>query len=101
PTGVATGVRPPVTLAAPADLTAATNPYSVAVGDLNGDGKPDLAVVVDYISRDTNEVAVLLNTTAPGASTPTFAAKQEFTTGSVPESVAIGDFNGDGLPALA
>ena len=39
-----------------------SNPISVAIGDLNGDGKPDLAVA-NY-TGDT--VAVLLNTTGLG-----------------------------------
>lgn len=37
-----------------------TRPFSLADGDLNGDGKPDLAVA----NLDTNDVSVLLNTTA-------------------------------------
>ena len=45
-------------------------------------------------------MSVLLNTTAPGAATPSFAAKQDFTTGSGPVSVAVGDLNGDGKPDL-
>src|SRR5262249_40680782 len=46
-------------------------------------------------------VSVLLNTTAPGATTPTFAARQTFATGSSPWSVALGDLNGDYRPDLA
>jgi hypothetical protein len=34
-------------------------PYSVAVGDFNGDGKPDLAVA----NSDSNNVSVLINNT--------------------------------------
>jgi len=33
----------------------------VVVGDFNGDGKPDLAVV----NSQSNNVSVLINTTAP------------------------------------
>ena len=43
---------------------------------------------------------MLLNTTAPGATAPSFAAQQAFAIGS-PESVSVADFNGDGKPDLA
>jgi len=59
---------------------------SAAVGDFNGDGEPDLAVV----NQSSNSVSVLLNTTAPGSTAPSFAAKEDFATGSIPNSVAVG-----------
>ena len=43
---------------------------------------------------------MLLNTTAPGATTPSFAAQQTFATGSDPVSVTAADLNGDGKPDL-
>jgi len=64
----------------------------VAIGDLNGDGKPDL-VTANYGS---NTVSVLL-----GDGNGTFGAKSDFATGSNPYSVAIGDLNGDGKSDLA
>jgi len=73
------------------------NPFSVVVGDFNGDGKPDLAVA----SEGDNAVTVLLDTTAAGATAPSFAGPQTFTVGGAPKSVAVGDFNGDGRPDLA
>ncbi|HEX3447493.1 MAG TPA: FG-GAP-like repeat-containing protein [Isosphaeraceae bacterium] len=73
------------------------DPVSAAVGDFNGDGEPDLAVANQF----SNSVSLLLNTTAAGSNTPNFAAKQDFATGSIPNSVAIGDFNGDNRPDLA
>jgi hypothetical protein len=66
----------------------------VAAADINGDGKPDLAVV----NRNDDTVSVLLNTTPTGASTPSFAPQQTFATGHIPKSVAVGDLNGDGKP---
>jgi trimeric autotransporter adhesin len=71
-------------------------PTSVSAADLNGDGVPDLLVA----NRDDDTASVLLNTTAPGASTPSFAAQQEFATGGAPSAVTTADLNGDGKPDL-
>ena len=73
-----------------------TNPYSVTVADVNGDGKPDLIVA----NVNANTISVLLNTTAPGATTPSFAVQQIFATGTSPYSVTVADVNGDGMPDL-
>jgi len=63
---------------------------SLAVGDFNGDGKPDLAVV-----NGDNTVSVLL---AKGDGS--FQAHVDYSTGVNPSSLVIGDFNGDGKPDL-
>ena len=55
------------------------------MGDLNGDGGLDLAVA----NQGSTTVSVLLNTTAPGAATPSFAPKQDFATGAGPFSVTV------------
>ena len=78
--------------AAKQDFATGTSPRSVTVGDLNGDGQLDLAGA----NVGSNSVSVLLNTTAPGAATPSFAAKQDFATSAGPVSVTVGDVNGDG-----
>ncbi len=69
-------------------------PYSVAVGDFNGDGKLDLAVVNNLSST----VSILLGN---GDGTFNPATGSPINVGSVPESVAVGDFNGDGKLDLA
>jgi uncharacterized protein (DUF2141 family) len=72
---------------------------SVAVGDFNGDGKLDLAVANENSSRagnDSGTVSILL-----GTGTGSFGAKTDFSTGRGANSVAVGDFNGDGKLDLA
>ena len=85
------------TFSAKTDFTTGTFPYAVSVYDINDDGKPDMAVA----NYDENSVSVFLNTTTPGASTPTFTDKTDFTTGTSPSSVSICDLNGDGKPDMA
>ncbi|MES2701542.1 MAG: FG-GAP-like repeat-containing protein [Bacteroidota bacterium] len=87
-----------VDFAAKADFAAGTQPYSVAIGDIDGDGKPDMAVA----NNGANTVSVYRNTSSSGSITSaSFAAQVTFATGSGPRSVAIGDIDGDGKPDLA
>ena len=65
-------------------------PFSVAVGDFNGDGKQDLA------TANSGNVSILL-----GDGAGSFGAPINFAAGDVPFSVAVGDFNGDGKQDLA
>ena len=74
------------------DFGAGNGPVSVAVGDFNGDGRPDLAVA----NNGSNNVSVLL-----GNGDGSFQAAQNFGAGSAPSSVAVGDFNSDGALDLA
>ncbi|HEV2348299.1 MAG TPA: choice-of-anchor D domain-containing protein [Terriglobia bacterium] len=70
-----------------------TSPETVAVGDFNGDGKPDLAVP----NSGSNTISILLGN---GNGTFTAAATSP-ATGSTPFQAAVGDFNGDGKLDLA
>ncbi len=77
-------------------FTTGSGPFSVTTADVNGDGKPDLVVA----NGNDNTVSVLLNTTAPGTTSPSFATQQTFAVGNTPESVTVADVNGDGKPDL-
>jgi uncharacterized protein (TIGR03437 family) len=67
-------------------------PQTVAIGDLNRDGIPDLAVA----SNGSNTVSVLL-----GKGDGTFKPSVDYPAGQGATGVAIADFNGDGKPDLA
>jgi len=67
-----------------------TNPQAVAVGDFNGDGILDLAVVNS--GTGSNSLSVFL-----GNADGTFQPKVDIATGlSGPTGLAVADFNGDG-----
>ena len=67
-------------------------PTSLAIGDMNGDHKPDLATA----NGDATSVSVLLN-----KGRGRFEARRDYPTGGGPLSVAIADLNADGKPDLA
>jgi FG-GAP-like repeat/FG-GAP repeat/PASTA domain len=73
------------------DYRTGRTPASVAIGDLNGDGKPDLVAA----NSSNHTVSVLLN-----RGDGSFQAKVDYRTGPTPLSAAIGDLNGDGKPDL-
>jgi hypothetical protein len=75
-----------------------TSIYSLAVGDFNGDGKPDLAVPYQYFVGSTihSIVAILL-----GNGDGTFRAPSGVEVKNQARAITVGDFNGDGLPDLA
>ncbi|HZM89852.1 MAG TPA: FG-GAP-like repeat-containing protein [Blastocatellia bacterium] len=79
---------------------AGSGPISVAIGDFNLDGKPDLATA----NFGSNNVTIQLNTCDAlpcSGSSFTQPAGSPFVTGNTPISVAVGDFNIDGKPDLA
>src|SRR5205085_2396130 len=125
-TGVVNVVGSAPTFGGHQDFSTASYPLSVTSADFNRDGRPDLAVTnflsdsvsvflnttapgasapsfaarADFATLFANAVSVLLNTTMPGSSVAGFAPKQYFGTGGSP-SVTVGDLNGDGHPDLA
>jgi hypothetical protein len=63
-----------------------TNPRAVAVGDFNGDGNLDVAIV----NSSSNTISVLL-----GKGDGTFAPQVVYTTGTAPQGIAVGYFDGN------
>jgi FG-GAP-like repeat len=86
----------PGTFAAPVVYPAYTGVISLAIGDLNGDGLPDIAMASLYPQGTGYIVTMMQDPTAPG----TFLAGLDYTGLGQPVSVVIGDLNNDGLPDL-
>src|SRR5438105_2962358 len=72
-----------------AQFTAGPVPYSLALGDFNGDGRLDVAVA--NAGSTSGGVSVLL-----GRSDGTLAPKVDYATAAAPYAVIAADFNGDG-----
>jgi|GEM_PF-1329996 len=79
------------------DYYMGVSPNSLAVGDMDGDGKPDVAVV----NPDENSIRIFRNTSTIGtidftsmSSGPVLGA------GTSPNFVALGDVDLDGMPEL-
>jgi len=76
------------------DFATGVSPSAVAVGDINGDNAPDLAVTNSDPS--SNSVSILL-----GNGSGSFGAKTDFPVGARPVSVVLADFDHNGTLDLA
>jgi hypothetical protein len=78
------------------------SPFNFAIGDVNGDGKPDLAIVNSPSStadrHGKDGLTILLGDGAGGFR---MLAGSPFATGRIPNRVARGDVNGDGIGDIA
>ncbi|HUO29368.1 MAG TPA: FG-GAP-like repeat-containing protein [Bryobacteraceae bacterium] len=66
-------------------------PISIAVGDFNKDGKPDIAAATSYDATGSDYLAVLL-----GNGDGTFQPFQSYPVDPSPRWISAGDFNEDG-----
>jgi hypothetical protein len=76
------------------EYVAGNAPGVIVTADINRDGIPDL-VTANYTSGNTGTAGVLL-----GNGDGTFKPVMNATAGLGPDGLAVGDFNGDGIPDL-
>jgi uncharacterized protein YjdB len=76
----------------PPDVNTGDVPRSITIGDFNGNGRQDLAIV--NVADDN--VSIRLGDGLGG-----FTFYSDVSVGDIPQQIAIGDFNGDGMQDLA
>jgi len=76
------------------DLATGSFSSSVTLGDIDGDGKLDMAVT----NQQSNNFSVFRNTSSLG--TISFSPKVDYSTGVGPTSAPLSDLDGDGKPEI-
>ncbi|HEV3414282.1 MAG TPA: FG-GAP-like repeat-containing protein [Puia sp.] len=84
-----------ISFAANVDFTTGNFPEGLAIGDIDGDGKPDLVVA----NNTDNTLSLLHNTSTVGSLS--FGPQITVNSGSSAYDLVIADFDGDGKPDIA
>jgi hypothetical protein len=84
-----------ISFAAKVDFSTGTNPFNLAMGDLDGDNKPEIV----QTNSNSQSVSVFRNTGSPG--TVSFAIPVDLITANLPLGVSINDLDGDGKQDIA
>lgn len=90
-----TGAGSLLAFAPPLKFSTPDGPYASAVGDLDGDGRPDLAIS-NYRS---NSVSVFRNVSTAGGNVA-FDSRIDLSVGNGPRQIRIADMDRDGKPDL-
>jgi len=79
------------------DFSVGSNTYTAAIGDLDGDGKPDVVVT----NANDHNITVLQSIATSGTiNASSFATGVNFATGNTPLVETINDLDGDGKPEI-
>ena len=74
-----------------------SNPWQVAVADVDGDGKPDIIA----LNSDSGLISIFRNVSSPGIlTTNSFAPRIDILAATGTQDLAVRDLNGDGRPDI-
>jgi hypothetical protein len=83
-----------VSLGSKIDALTGTLPWSIAITDIDGDGKPDAVVT----NNGGNTISVIRNTSTSGS--VSFTSNLDYSAGNAPVGIATADIDEDGKPDI-